>query len=90
MRCSLPTQPNRVDIFLNSDKSEAFATGTAGSGEEGKIFIGSLNLEGLGIKNQFLRLLGSLKTLYIVKHTVSTPDSEEAMSERQEDSTAYR
>jgi len=91
MRCSLPTQPSRVDIFLNSNKSEAFAVGEAKSGgEEGKIFIGRLNLEGLGIRNQFLRLFGSLKTLYIVKHTASTPDSEEAVSEREEDSTAYR
>jgi hypothetical protein len=68
MSCELPSS-NIINVFAikNSTGGEAV---TKGSEEEGNIFIGRLNLERLGIKDQFSRKFGQLKTLYIVKSSV--------------------
>jgi hypothetical protein len=68
MSCELPSS-NIINVFAikNSTGGEAV---TKGSEEEGNIFIGRLNLERLGIKDQFSRKFGQLKTLYIVKSSL--------------------
>jgi hypothetical protein len=73
MICPLPTHPNFVNVFLNSnDPKDCEVTATDGE-NDGHIFIGRLNLERLGIRDQFSRFCGQLKTLYIVK--TSVPES---------------
>ena len=65
MSCELPSS-NIINVFAikNSTGDEVV---TEGSEEKGNIFLGRLNLERLGIKDQFSRKFGLLKTLYIVK-----------------------
>ena len=70
MICELPSQPNFVNVFLNSKDSGGCKVATTDEEKEGHIFIGRLNLERLGIMNQFSRFCGQLKTLYIVKTSV--------------------
>ena len=77
MRCRLPSQPNFVNVFLDSKDSETCVVTTSAGEKEGNIFIGRLNLEKLGIKDQFSRLCGILTTLYIVKQSTSTTERKE-------------
>jgi hypothetical protein len=67
--CRLPSQSNCVNVFVNRNDSEDFEVTTTGGEDEKHIFIGRLNLEKLGLKDQFSRFLGQLRTLYIVKST---------------------
>jgi len=69
--CRLPSQSNCVNVFVNRNDSEDFEVTTTGGEDEEHIFIGRLNLEKLGLKDQFSRILGQLRTLYIVKSTTS-------------------
>ncbi|TAQ86445.1 hypothetical protein B7494_g5221 [Chlorociboria aeruginascens] len=59
--CEIPSS-NIINVFQNSRDGEV---GT--SDQDGNIFIGRLNLEQLGLMDKFSRMLGQLKTLYIVK-----------------------
>jgi hypothetical protein len=83
MTCPLPSHPNSVNLFLyrHDSKDCKFTTG-----EREKVFIGRLNLEKLGVRNQLSRVFGQLKTLYIVKHSVAQPGIE-ASNEREESGT---
>ena len=63
-----------MNVFLESNDSDHCGVTTTAGEKEGKIFIGRLNLERLGIKDQFTRFCGGLKTLYIVKHTKASSD----------------
>jgi hypothetical protein len=71
----LPSQPNFVNVFLDSKDSNACVVTTSAGEKEGNIFIGRLNLEKLGLKDQVSRFCGFLTTLYIVKHPTSTTET---------------
>lgn len=73
MSCALPSS-NIVNVFINSNDLESCEVVPTGVEEKGNIFIGRLNLEKLGMRDQFSRFLGQLKTLYIVKSSVSKPE----------------
>jgi hypothetical protein len=74
MSCPLPSQPNFVNVFLDSKDSGSCAVTTNSGEKEGNIFIGRLNLEKLAVWNQVLRVCGILNTLYIVKNPISTTE----------------
>lgn len=73
LHCDLPDKKKSVSIFLNGNGSKVLAVSSRRRkvdmplGEEW-IFIGLLNLEKLGIRDQFSRIFGKLDTLYVVKN----------------------
>jgi hypothetical protein len=69
LSCELPSS-NIINVFAIKNSAEGGAV-TKGSKVEGNVFIGRLNLERLGMKDQFSRMVGQLKTLYIVKSSLS-------------------
>jgi len=68
MCCMLPSS-SIINVFAKSPTEGGIVT--EHSGDEVNIFIGRLNLEKLGMKDQFSRMLGQLKTLYIVRSNQS-------------------
>jgi len=81
MECQLPPDHKRVNMFLNSAETEAYAGNSALKGDD-NIFIGVLDMDRLGLIDQILRLCGNLRMLYIVKHS---SQEMEYTSSRQED-----
>jgi hypothetical protein len=81
MTCELPSQPNCVSIFLdNRTESEAFVS-TDGD-DKHKVFIGRLNLQKLGFKDQILRFLGNLSTLYIARNNSVSSSIDEYVGDK--------
>jgi len=78
MTCNLPSQPDCINIFLDSKtESEAFV-GTSISNNEDKVLIGRLNLQRLGIGERLSRRFGNYKKLYIARNKLTetgAPDS---------------
>jgi hypothetical protein len=68
MSCPLPSSPNLISIFLDSKtESEAFVASNVGDDRD-KVFIGRLNLERLGLKDQISRKWGNFSTLFIARN----------------------
>lgn len=74
MSCALPSS-SIVNVFVNSKNPKSYQVVTTGIvEEEGIVFLGRLNLQKLGLRDQFSRFCGQLRTLYIVTSTTSIPD----------------
>jgi hypothetical protein len=70
--CELPSS-NIINVFAIKNPADSGSVTKDGE-EERNVFIGRLNLERLGIKDQFSRMVGQLKTLYIVKSNLPWSD----------------